>query len=117
MSPQQASTWRQAVVPCLGIVGFAAIFTFTGGWDRCLRAMRNAPAMGRIWIGGFFGPFLGVTLSLIAVQHTDSGVAATIIALTPVIILPVSVWRKEHVSLRAVFGALLAVAGTAVLFS
>jgi drug/metabolite transporter (DMT)-like permease len=39
-------------------------------------------------------------------------------AITPVVILPLSVWRRrERVSARAVFGALLAVAGTAVLVS
>lgn len=101
-----------------GIVGFAAIFSFTGGWSRFVQALRNPAAMQRTLVGGFFGPFLGVSLSLIAVQHIASGVAATIIAITPVLILPASIWwRKEAVSARAIFGALLAVAGTAVMFS
>jgi drug/metabolite transporter (DMT)-like permease len=99
-----------------GIVGFAVIFTFTGRWPRVLEALRHREAMRRTWLGGFFGPFLGVSLSLVAVQATRAGVAATIMALTPVIILPASRWiRREHVTLRATLGAIVAVAGVALL--
>jgi drug/metabolite transporter (DMT)-like permease len=101
-----------------GIVGFAAIFTASGLWRRFADALRHPPAMQRTLVGAVFGPFLGVSFSLVAVQHTMAGVAATIMAITPVVILPLSIWRrKERVSARAAFGALLAVAGTAVLVS
>jgi drug/metabolite transporter (DMT)-like permease len=99
-----------------GIVGFAVIFTASGLWGRFTDALRHPVAMQRTVFGGVFGPFLGVSLSLVAVQHTMTGVAATIMSITPVIILPLSFWlRREHVTLRAALGALLAVAGTAVL--
>ncbi len=66
--------------------------------------------------GAFFGPFLGVTLSLVAVKYTHAGVAMTIMATTPILVLPYVVWiYKEKVSLRAVLGALVAVAGVAML--
>lgn len=101
-----------------GIGGFAVIFTLSGTWPRVAAALRHGHAMTRTAIGGAFGPFLGVTLSLIAVQNTETGVAATIMALTPVLILPASLWvRRERVTLRAVLGALVAVCGTALLFS
>jgi drug/metabolite transporter (DMT)-like permease len=74
--------------------------------------------MRRTAFGGVFGPFLGVSLSLVAVQHTQAGVAATLMALTPVLILPLAAaMRRERVSVRAAAGALVAVAGTAVLVS
>jgi drug/metabolite transporter (DMT)-like permease len=99
-----------------GIVGFVVIFTASGLWGRFADALRHPVAMQRTVFGGVFGPFLGVSLSLVAVQHTMTGVAATIMSITPVIILPLSFWlRREHVTLRAALGALLAVAGTAVL--
>jgi drug/metabolite transporter (DMT)-like permease len=101
-----------------GIVGFAAIFTVTGLWPRFVQAFRNPGAMRRTAFGGVFGPFLGVSLSLVAVQHTQAGVAATLMALTPVLILPLAAaMRRERVSVRAAAGALVAVAGTAVLVS
>ena len=101
-----------------GIAGFAGIFTATRLWGRFADALRHPPAMQRTAFGAVFGPFLGVSLSLVAVQNTLAGVAATIMAITPILILPMSIWmRKERVTSRAVLGAVLAVAGTAVLVS
>jgi drug/metabolite transporter (DMT)-like permease len=101
-----------------GMVAFVVIFTATGLWRRFFDAIRHPVAMSRTAIGAFFGPFLGVSFSLLAVQHTLTGVASTIMSINPVLILPVSYWwKKEHITLRALLGALLAVAGTAVLFS
>lgn len=100
-----------------GIAGFVVIFTAGGWWPRFVQALRHPPAMTRTAIGAFFGPFLGVSLSLFAVQHTSTGVAATIMAITPVLMLPAAWRRGERVTLRAALGALLAVAGTAILFS
>ena len=66
--------------------------------------------------GAFFGPFLGVTLSLVAVKHTHAGVAMTLLSTTPVTVLPYVVFLYgERISARAVAGALIAVAGVALL--
>ena len=68
-------------------------------------------------LGAVCGPFLGVSLSLIALEHASAGVASTILSIAPVLILPFSALiHKEKVSLRAVAGALLAVAGVGILF-
>ena len=74
-------------------------------------------AIGLIALGAFVGPVLGVSSSLFAVQHTEIGVASTLIALTPVILLPVSYFVfKERIGWQAIFGTLLAIAGVAILF-
>lgn len=67
--------------------------------------------------GAVTGPFLGVWCSLIAIDRTPLGVAQTLCGLSPVMILPVAwlVW-KERVTWQAAVGALLAVAGSALLF-
>jgi len=68
-------------------------------------------------LGACFGPFLGVSLSLVAIKYMEVGIAATIIALVPVLVIPVViVVYGERVSLRAIFGALLALAGVALLY-
>ncbi len=68
-------------------------------------------------LGSVFGPFLGITLSLIAVQHTKVGIAATLIATVPIIMLPmVHFIYREHLTTRSILGACIAVAGVAVLF-
>lgn len=67
--------------------------------------------------GGVFGPFLGVTLSLFAVQHTSAGTASTLIALYPVlIILPSVAVLKQRVGASEILGAVIAVSGAALFF-
>lgn len=81
------------------------------------KALRHGPAMLFALGGAIFGPFLGVWTSLIAVSMIAAGVAATLNATTPVWIIPnVILYYKEKVSFRAVLGAIVAVAGVAVLF-
>ena len=99
-----------------GTFGFAILFAFIGWWPKVVTAVRNVPAMKRVALGAFFGPFLGVSLSLMAVQHIKTGVAATLMATTPVLILaPAAIVFKDRVTSRATLGALLAVIGVAVL--
>jgi drug/metabolite transporter (DMT)-like permease len=72
-----------------------------------------------LWIlgGSFTGPFLGVTFSLVAVQRTDVGIASTLMALPPVILLPVGYFVfKERFGWQAVLGTLVALAGVGMLF-
>jgi drug/metabolite transporter (DMT)-like permease len=100
-----------------GVAGFAILCTAVGWWPRVKEALAHAAAMRRITLGAFFGPFLGVSLSLVAVKHTAAGVAATIMAIVPVLVIPPSVLVfKERVTLRAVAGAVVAVAGVGLLF-
>lgn len=67
--------------------------------------------------GTFFGPFVGVSLSLMAVQYTNAGVASTLMALTPIIILlPSKLIFKEVITFRQVLGAVISVAGVALFF-
>jgi len=71
-----------------------------------------------IGTGAFFGPFLGVWLSLVAARFTAVGVAATIMATTPILLIPiVMVTERYRPSVRAFLGTLVAIAGVALLFS
>lgn len=100
-----------------GIVGFVVIFVCLGWLPRIRTALRDRRAMAQTSLGAFFGPFLGVSLSLVAVKHTQAGVAATLMALVPVtILIPAVLIKHERVSLRAVLGAFVAVGGAALLF-
>jgi drug/metabolite transporter (DMT)-like permease len=100
-----------------GMLAYGLLFCVIGWWSRVGQALRHPSGMGFTALGAFFGPFLGVSLSLLAVQHTEAGVAATLMALVPVIILaPARLIQRERISPRAVGGALLAVAGSALLF-
>ncbi len=68
-------------------------------------------------LGAFLGPFLGITLSLVSVTYTTVGVAATLMATVPILMLPlVKYVLKENVTWRALVGAVVAVGGVAILF-
>ena len=68
-------------------------------------------------LGSVLGPFLGISFSLIAIEYTNVGVAATIMAITPILMLPlVRLIYKEKLAWRAILGAFIAVAGVALLF-
>ncbi len=100
-----------------GIIGFVVLFSLIRVWPRVGTALRAGKAMWRISLGAFFGPFLGVSFSLLAVQRTSTGVAATIMSIVPVLVIPPAIFLfKERVTLKEGAGALLAVIGVSVMF-
>lgn len=100
-----------------GIAGFAFLFTVMGFWKHAFLALSKRKPMLQLSLGAVFGPFLGVSFSLIAIKYADTGIAATIMALVPVLIIPPSViLYKEKVTFKEVGGAILAVAGVAMFF-
>jgi len=100
-----------------GIAGFAVLFFLMKRWHRIWTALKNPPAMRRITLGAFFGPFLGVSFSLLAVQHTETGIAATLMAITPVLIIaPSVIFFRERVNWTEILGAIITVGGVAMFF-
>jgi drug/metabolite transporter (DMT)-like permease len=99
-----------------GIAGFALLVSFTGFWPKVLHGLRDLRAMGLMLVGAVAGPFLGVSLVMWSVQLIPSGVSQTLVATVPVLMLPYAVFvAGERVSRRAVLGAVVAVAGVALL--
>jgi drug/metabolite transporter (DMT)-like permease len=67
--------------------------------------------------GTIFGPYLGITTSLIAVAHAKVGIASTLMSTMPIIMLPMIRYiYKERLNWRAIAGAAIAVAGVGILF-
>jgi len=100
-----------------GMAGFTLIFVLTGKWAKLMHGLKNKKGMINLAVGSVFGPFLGVSFSLIAVQYTITGVASTIMAIVPVLIIaPAVIIFKEKVNLREIVGAVIAVAGVALMF-
>ena len=114
ISPFQANAIRM-LAAVLFIWVWAAFRAETGS---TLRELRGKPrTLGLLALGAFIGPVLGVSSSLLAIQHVEIGIASTLIALTPVIILPISYFVfKEKIGWQAILGTILAIAGVAVLF-
>lgn len=101
-----------------GLIGFTWLMFHFKAWGQLKAAFLNAPAIRMTTIGTVFGTFLGVYMSLLAVQNTSTGIASTIMAIVPVLIIPFSILLfKEKVNLQEVIGAIIAVTGTAIMFS
>jgi len=80
-------------------------------------ALDNRQGMKYAVAAAFLGPFIGVTLSMVAVTFTQTGIAQTLMSLMPVFIVPVvRVLYKQRTSWRGMVGAAIAVAGVAILF-
>jgi len=100
-----------------GIAAYVVLLFALGWWPRVLASLADRPAMGYTATGAFFGPFLGVSLSLFAVQRTLSGVAASLMATTPILVIPaVVLLHGERVGWGGLAGTGVAVAGVALLF-
>jgi drug/metabolite transporter (DMT)-like permease len=101
-----------------GLAGFLVMAAMLRRFREPWKALSDKKALGSLTLGSVFGPFLGVSLGMFAVQRSNAGIAATLMGLTPIIILiPAIFWKKERVTLREGLGALIAVAGSALLFS
>ena len=109
-----AGTFIRAIA---GLAGFALILTLRKEMPQVGRALHDRKGMTMAGLTTFFGPFLGVSLSLMAVRYAEAGIASTLMALTPVlIILPYALIHHQRVSLKEILGTLVTVAGVALFF-
>jgi drug/metabolite transporter (DMT)-like permease len=100
-----------------GMFGFTALVTILGRWGSVIKAFSDRQGMAAISLGSFFGPFLGVSFSLLAIQHAKTGIASTIMAIVPVLIIPPAVFLyKEKVTLFEILGAIVSICGVALFF-
>jgi drug/metabolite transporter (DMT)-like permease len=113
-APLQANAIRMRAA-----VSFTWVWaTAAGKAGNTFQELRGKPRiLGLLALGALVGPVLGVSSSLLAIQHVEIGIASTLNALTPVIILPISYFGfKKKVGWQAIAGTLLAIAGVAILF-
>lgn len=100
-----------------GTIGFVLLFTIFNKWSLLKPAFNRTSTLGFISSGSFFGPFLGVSFSLMAIKYTTTGIASTIMALVPVLLIPPAIiLLKEKVTWREILGSVIAVCGVAIFF-
>jgi drug/metabolite transporter (DMT)-like permease len=100
-----------------GGISFLVLVTFLRRWGSIRRAFYDKTGVKFVLSGSLVGPVIGVTLSLIAIQHTEAGVAATLMGLVPIfIIVPSAIMFKERITPFQVLGAFISVAGCILLF-
>ena len=100
-----------------GIIGFSLLLYFRGGFKSLRNAFHDKKGLSVATATTIFGPFVGVGFSLMAVQYTAAGIASTLMAMTPIIILLPSYWLfHEKITLRAIIGAVISVFGVSLFF-
>ncbi|MDD4490676.1 MAG: DMT family transporter, partial [Paludibacter sp.] len=86
-------------------------------WTKVKEALKDRSGIRAVSIGSLFGPFLGITLSLYAIQHTKTGIASTFMAMVPVfIIIPSAIMFKEKIAPHHVIGAIISIIGVSLFF-
>lgn len=100
-----------------GIIGFSLLMYVRQGMAPLREAMHDRKGLMVATATTIFGPFVGVGFSLMAVQYTGAGIASTLMATTPIIIILPSYWLfKEQITWRAVVGAVVSVVGVSLFF-
>lgn len=100
-----------AIVVLWGLAGIR------GQIGNTLRQWKDRAALRALVAGATVGPFLGIWFSLIAVQNARLGIASTLMALPPVLLIPLEyLLYRRHISRRSLTGTVLAMVGVTLLF-
>lgn len=100
-----------------GGLSFFLLVTVLRRWGNVRLAFSDKTGIRSVLIGSFFGPVVGVALSLFAIQHTEAGVAATLMGLVPIfIIVPSAIMFRERITVYQILGAFISVGGCVLLF-
>ena len=109
-----ASTMIRALI---GSLGFIALMAMHKDLPRLKVAAHDRKGLTYAIVLTLFGPVFGVSLSLMAVQYTDAGIASTLMALTPVlIILPYAILFKQRIRFKEIIGVTVSMIGVAMFF-
>ena len=109
-----ASTMIRAIV---GAAGFIALMALQKSFSSLKSASRDRKGLSYALIMTLFGPVIGVSLSLMAVRYTDAGIASTLMALTPVLIIfPYVFIYKQRIKAKEIIGVIVSMAGVALFF-
>lgn len=100
-----------------GVIGFLILMYFRDGMGPLRESLHDKKGMLAAIATTIFGPFVGVGFSLMAVQYTGAGIASTLMAMTPIIIILPSYWLfHEKITWRSVIGAIISVVGVSLFF-
>ncbi len=100
-----------------GTIGFTVLMALREGFAPLGKGVRDRKGVVTALLTTIFGPFVGVGASLLAVQYTAAGIASTLMALTPIIIILPAWWLfKQPITAKSLLGALISVIGVSLFF-
>ena len=100
-----------------GLVCFSLWLVIREGTSSLRASIHDWRGLTAMMVAVFSGPFIGVGFSLMALQYTAAGIASTLMALTPILILLPSRWLfGQPITLRNVVGAVISCIGVSLFF-
>ena len=109
-----ASTFMRAVT---GAIGFLLVMMLQKQLFTLKKTVGDGKGMGAAIGATITGPFIGVAFSLMAVQYTEAGIASTLMALTPILILwPSHFFFSQQITFKEIIGACISVFGASLFF-
>ena len=100
----------------IGLIILWAVAALRHQIRHTFRMWRNRKAFRAMLAGSFSGPFLGIWLSMIAIQYARLGIAATLMALPPILLIPIeTIIYKRKISSRSIVGTVVAITGVALI--
>ncbi|MCM1981967.1 DMT family transporter [Lyngbya confervoides] len=102
-------------------IGAGLVLLISWGLGRGLmlkwcRTIFLSPQVKALCLAAFGGTYLGIWLQQVGYKYAPAGIAQTLLATSPLFILPITLAQGERVSPRAWLGAMVCVAGVATLF-
>jgi len=111
--PFAASQMRTVIA----VISFLIILVITHNIQGVKNCVKDWKASVAVTMGALIGPFLGVSLSLMALQYTESGIAQTIMSTSPILlIIPAFFIFKQRVRFVEIIGAIISVFGASLFF-
>jgi drug/metabolite transporter (DMT)-like permease len=80
-----------------------------------LKQLKSPKILAATIIAAFLGTYLGIFLQQTSLKYAPAGIAQALSSTSPLFVLPLAVLAGEKVSLRAVLGVAVAIAGIALL--
>jgi len=99
-----------------GFVFFALLVTVLKRWPSLIRSTKDVQSMKHVTFGSFFGPGLGVGLSMLAISMTETGIASALMSLTPIVLILPSLFKGRRIAPLEILGAVVSVGGVMCLF-
>jgi len=120
MTPASSAALRltAATLVLMMLIPLDKVFRHSGGEDHHHPRLPSKKQAGLMFLGGLMlGTVGGIWLMQTAVKYTNEvGVASTLLSTSPLFVLPVVAILGEHISRRAILGALVTIAGIEWLF-
>ena len=108
--------WSALLRLVAGFVVLMVILATKPNWGRGIGQLRTGRLLVGVTIAAFFGTYLAIWLQQTAFKFAETGIAQSLLATSPVFILPMAMASGDRLSLRAILGAVIALVGMYLLF-